>query len=319
MKASQNADRKEMEKGEGKHNSPISRHLLKILSLLISVSLWFYVLNSEPLEVERRVELVFITPTDLAVNVEVPNSVNVKIKGSRAFVQNLDLTQEKMVIDLRDYPYDQETFAVTFDPSMVQLPFGVEVQEITPQQVVLSLEREIKKRVPIRLRTVGEVGKDLKLIRKEFSPRNFMIKGPYHAIKKVTLLNTLPVDLESLDGSGELQLKLESIDPRIEIEDLKEINFFYTIKPNKANLTLDNIEIGFLSRSNQYRPRLNRVSVDVLVSADKLDKIKSKDILIIGNLTGLGRGKHQVKLTADLPEGVNLLKINPEQVEVTIK
>lgn len=319
MKVSQKADTRKKDKEEGKNSSPSSRHLLKIFSLLISVSLWFYVLNSEPLEVERRVELVFITPTDLAINVKVPKSINVKIKGSRAFVQNLDLTQEKMVIDLRDYPYDQETFAITFDPSMVQLPFGVEVQEITPQQVVLSLEREIKKRVPIRLRTVGAVGKDLKLISKEFSPRNFMIKGPYHAIKKVTLLNTLPVDLESLDGSGELRIKLESIDSRIEIEDLKDINFYYTIKPNKANLTLDNIQVGFLSKSNNYQVRRNRVSVDILVAADKLDEIRAKDILIIGNLTGLGRGVHQIKLTADLPEGVNLLKITPEQVEVTIK
>ncbi len=319
MKAPVKVDSKAKNKKEENHNSPSSRHILKILSLFISVSLWFYVLNSEPLEVERRVELVFITPTDLAINVEVPKTVMVKVKGSRAFVQNLDLTQEKMVIDLRDYPYDQETFAVTFDPTMVQLPFGVEVQEIAPQQVVLSLEREIKKKVPIRLRTVGEVGKDLKLMSKEFTPREFMIKGPYHAIKKVTLLNTLPIDLESLDGSGELRLKLEPIDPRIEIEDLKEINFYYTIKPNKANLTLENIEVGFLSKNNHYIVKRNRVSVDILVAADKIEEIRPKDILIIGNLTDLGRGKHSVQLRAELPEGVNLLKINPETVEVTIK
>ena len=224
---------KKLKKDENNHNSASSRHVLKLLSLFIAISLWFYVLNSEPLEVERRVELVFITPTDLAINVEIPKYVKVKVKGSRAFVQNLDLTQEKMVIDLRDYPYDQETFAVTFDPSMVQLPFGIEVQEISPQQVVLSLEREIKKKVPVRLRTVGEVGKDLKLINKEFTPREFMIRGPYHAIKKVTLLNTLPLDLEGLDGNGELKLKLEPIDSRIEIEDLKDISFYYTIRPNK--------------------------------------------------------------------------------------
>ncbi len=319
MKSSVKVDSKTKKKEENGHSSPSSRHLLKLLSLFIAVTLWFYVLNSEPLEVERRVELVFITPTDLAINVEVPKTVMVKVKGSRAFVQNLDLTQEKMVIDLRDYPYDQETFAVTFDPTMVQLPFGVEVQEISPQQVVLSLEREIKKVVPIRLRTVGEVGKDLKLISKEFSPREFMIKGPYHAIKKVGLLNTLPIDLESLDGSGELRLKLEPIDPRIEIEDLKEINFYYTIKPNKANLTLENVEVSFLSKSNNYQVRRNRVSVDILVPADKIEEIRPADILVVGKLTGLSKGKHTIELSAELPEGVNLLKINPESVEVTIK
>ena len=310
---------KKTKKDESSFSSSGSLHVLKFLSLLISVSLWFYVLNSEPLEVERRVELVFITPTDLAINVEVPRFVKVKVNGSRAFVQNLDLTQEKMVVDLRDYPYDQETFAVTFDSSMVQLPFGVEVTEISPQQVVLSLEREIRKKVPIRLRTVGEVGKDLKLMSKEFAPREFMIRGPYHAIKKLTLLNTLPLDLESLDGSGELKLKLEPIDSRIEIEDLKEVTLYYTIKPNKANMSLDDVEVSFLSKGANYIVKNSRVSVDILVTGEQKDKITAKDIVVISDLTGLKRGKHKVDLRAELPEGVNLLKINPEKIEVTIK
>ncbi len=285
----------------------------------MAISLWFYVLNSEPLEVERRVELVFITPTDLAINVEVPKYVKVKMNGSRAFVQNLDLTQEKLVVDLRDYPYDQETFAVTFDSSMVQLPFGVEVLEIAPQQVVLSLEREIRKMVPIRLRTVGEVGKDLKLISREFTPREFMIRGPYHAIKKLTLLNTLPLDLESLDGSGELKLKLEPIDARIEIEDLKDITLYYTIKPNKANLSIDGVEVSLLSTGNNYTLKENKVSVDILVSGDDKDSLSAKDIRVIGDITGLPKGKHLIDLRAELPEGVNLLQINPEKIEVMIK
>ena len=135
---------KKIKRSQKQQNSS-SKHVLKILSLILSVTLWFYVLNSEPLEVERRVEIVFITPTDLAINVEIPKFIKVKIKGSRAFVQNLDLTQEKMIIDLRDYPYNQETFPVTFDHTMINLPFGIEVLEIAPQQVVLSMEREIKK------------------------------------------------------------------------------------------------------------------------------------------------------------------------------
>jgi len=318
MKSTAKATKK-IKKEEYGYSSTSSRHVLKILSLFIAISLWFYVLNSEPLEVERRVELVFITPPDLAINVEVPKHVKIKLKGSRAFVQNLDLTQEKMVIDLRDYPYEQETFAVTFDSSMVQIPFGIEILEVFPQQVVLSLEREIRKKVPIRLRTVGDMSKDLKLISKEFSPREFMIRGPYHAIKKVTLLNTLPLDLESLDGNGELKLKLEPIDSRIQIEDLKDINFYYTIKPNKANLTLQNVQVSFLSKDANYFSMTKKVSVDVLVPSERRDQIKPEDITVIGNISALGRGTHKVKLKAQLPEGVNLLKINPEEIEVKIR
>ena len=118
-----------------------SRVILKLISIVMAVTLWFYVLNSEPMIVEKRVPLVFINPTDLAINVDVPKTVKVKVKGSRAFVQDLDFSQDKLVVDLRQYPYNQETFAVTFDQSMLRLPFGVEALDIQPQQIVLSMER----------------------------------------------------------------------------------------------------------------------------------------------------------------------------------
>lgn len=295
-----------------------SRHILKVISLLASVTLWFYVLNSEPLEVDKRLELTFINPTDLAINVEVPKTVRVKIKGSRAFVQNIDLTGEKVIVDLRDYPYKQETFAVTFEKSMVRLPFGVEVLDIEPKQVVLSLDREIRKVVPVRLRTVGEVGKDLKLVERDFRPAEFMIRGPYEVLKKTTLLNSVPVDLSTLEGKGELRLPLEKIDQRIVIEDKKDIQFSYTVRPNKANLTLKNVAISFLTTHKKFKSSVDKVALDVLVSDDRKDALRESEVKVIAEVPDKARGNVRVKLRAVLPDGVNLLQIHPEFINVSL-
>jgi YbbR domain-containing protein len=295
-----------------------SRHMLKVISLVCAVTMWFYVLNSEPLEVEKRVPLAMITPSGLAINVEIPTTVKVKLKGSRAFVQDLDLSQEKLIVDLRDYPYTQETFAVTFEKNMVRLPFGVEVQDIEPKQVVLSLEREIKKLVPIRLRTVGEVGKDLKLIDKSFQPKEFMIRGPYGVLKKTVLLNTLPVDLSTLEGKGELRLPLENVDRRIVIEEKRDVAFSYTIKPNKANLTLKNVNISFLTKHTRFQSSDQRVALDVLVSSDRKDAMRSSEVKVIAEIPDNAKGKVRIKLRAELPDGVNLLQIHPEFINVSL-
>ena len=296
-----------------------SRVILKLISIVMAVTLWFYVLNSEPMIVEKRVPFVFINPTDLAINVDVPKTVKVKVKGSRAFVQDLDFSQDKLVVDLRQYPYNQETFAVTFDQSMLRLPFGVEALDIQPQQIVLSMEREIRKLVPVRLRTVGELGKDLKLVEKKYMPKEFMIRGPYGVLKKTTILNTAPVDLSTLVGSEGIRLPLEGVDPRILVEERRDVEFRYTIKPNKANLTLQNIPIRFLTQSLKFSSDFQVASVDILVPEDQKETLRSGDIKIIAEIPDNAKGNERIILRAEVPEGVNLLQIHPEFINVSLQ
>lgn len=296
-----------------------SKHTLKFISLLVAATLWFYVLNSEPLEVDRRVPLVFIKPPGLAINVEVPKSVKVKVKGSRAFVQGIDLSQEKLIVDLRDFPYSQETFAVTFESSMVRLPFGVEVLDIEPKQVILSLEREINKFVPIRIRTVGEVGKDLKLVEKDHFPKKYKIRGPYNVLKKIGLLDTVPVDLSTLEGDGELRLALEKVDSRVLIEEKKDVEFRYLVKPKKANLTLKNVDISFLTKHTRFKASSEKVALDVLVSEGRKDSFTKSEVKVIAEIPDSKRGRVRVKLRATLPDGVNLLQIHPEFINVSLQ
>jgi YbbR domain-containing protein len=301
-----------------KQGSP-SKHMLKVISLIVSMTLWFYVLNSEPLEVDRRVPLVFIKPPGLAINVEIPKSVKVKVKGSRAFVQGIDLSQEKLIVDLKDFPYSQETFAVTFESSMVRLPFGVEVLEIQPKQVMLSLEREINKFVPVRVRSVGEIGKDLKLVQKSFKPKRFKIRGPYTVLKKIGLLETVPVDLSTLEGEGGVRLGLEKVDGRVLIEDKKDIEYSYLVKPNKANFTLKNVEISFLTKHTRFKASSVKAALDVLVSDGQKSSFTQGQVKVIAEIPDSKRGNVKVKLRATLPDGVNLLQIHPEFINVSLQ
>ncbi|MFT6604580.1 MAG: hypothetical protein ACJARO_002103, partial [Bacteriovoracaceae bacterium] len=77
------------------------RHLLKLLAVLFSFSLWFYVLNSESLEVQVKLPLVLIPPEGMAISEIPPSDLLIKVKGSRAFVRNLFNDNEKVFINLK--------------------------------------------------------------------------------------------------------------------------------------------------------------------------------------------------------------------------
>lgn len=294
------------------------RHLYKFLSVFFALSLWFYVLNSEPLEVEKMVGLTFISPPDLAVVNLPPREVKVKLRGSRAFMNNLFKQDEKIVVDLTDYPVrDTSGFNVNLGVGDVPVPFGVDVLEINPHQFKVVLEREIKKRVPLRPQLSGDLPAELKLMESSMSPEEVMISGPVEIMRKVTSLKTTTIDRTELQGEGEVRVGIVDLDPRVSLEDSGPYAWNYKVKPNKANLTLKNIDIRFLTTSSSFRATTKSVSLDVLAPEGVV--LKKSDVQVVAEIPDGSQGKLSVKLRAILPEGVYLRQINPETISVIVR
>lgn len=297
-----------------------NRILMFFVSLFTASAFWFYVLNSEPLVVEKQVPVVFINPAGLAPLSVLPKTLSVKLKGSRSFVKSLKFDSDKIFVDLKKFNYKKETFVVDFNSSMVPVPFGISVMDISPAQTMVSLEKEIKKKVPVRPEYVGEINPNLKLVKKEIKPSEFMISGPISVMRKIGVLRTLPYDLTTVDGDeGTVKLTMAPTNPLIKIEDRKDVYLNYVFKPNKANMTLKNIPISFLTSRPSFSSRVKKVALDVLVSdEEKIKNLKNSSIKVIAELPGR-RGSASVKLKAELPEGVHLLQIHPESINVQIK
>ena len=293
------------------------RHLYKALSLFFSISLWFYVLNSEPLEVEKIVDVTLLNPPDLAVVNLPPSEVTVKLRGSRAFMNNLFKSGEKIVIDLKNYPVkNSDGFNVNLSASDVPVPFGVDVLEIHPHQFKVQLDREIRKKVPLRAQLIGDLPAELKLMESSISPEEVMIRGPVEIMRKVTSLRTTEIVRSELQGEGEVRVGIADLDPRISIEDSGPYAWNYKVRPNRANFTLKNIDIRFLTTSTRFRAATKAVSLDVL-APDGID-LKKSDVQVVAEIPDGASGKLNVKLRAILPDGVYLRQINPETISVMV-
>jgi YbbR domain-containing protein len=294
-----------------------SRHFLKLVSVLFAFFLWFYVLNSEPQVIDQTVHLRLKSPKGLSVANIVPTKVKVTLKGSRAFIRNVLKKEDSVFVDLKNYPIKKKGgFKVSLGPNDVTVPFGVEVLGITPDSFDVKLQKEIRKEVPIRPVLVGTIAPDLKLISKSVTPKKVLISGPIEVLRKISKVQTAPIEVSSLQGTGELKISLADMDQRVKVKRLTAIDFNYVVKPRKANLTLKKIKINFLSSSTRLSSKTKYVSLDVL--APENVKLTKSDIQVIAEVPDK-KGVHRVKLRANLPEGIHLLQINPQSIKVSIR
>ncbi|PIK16054.1 YbbR-like domain-containing protein [Halobacteriovorax sp. JY17] len=298
-----------------KKNHEYSRHLLKFVSVLFAVFIWFYVLNSEPQEVTHNMTLHLVPPKGLSVSNLTPEKLNVKIKGSRAFIRTMVEREENVFLKLQNYPYKKKGgFNIFLSPEDISVPFGVQVMEVSPDKFKVELQKEIRKNVPVKINLVGALAGDLKLMETNVEPSEVLITGPIEVMRKISRVQTAPIDIATLEGSGEMKIALVDVDPRISIKRVTPVDFSFVVKPRKANLTLKRVQVRFLSSSNRIKSKTRFVSLDVL--APEGVRLTASSVQVIADVPD-EKGVHSVKLRAKLPEGIHLLQINPQSINVS--
>ncbi|MCO4794160.1 MAG: hypothetical protein KC493_10625 [Bacteriovoracaceae bacterium] len=303
-----------------KSNKGLSKHLLKLISFFFGITLWFYVLNSEPLEVTKTLELEYILPKGVAISNIHPPDVKVKLKGSRTFMRNLFGGNEKVFVNLKSSGIKGKgSIEHLIGEQDIPAPFGVQVLSIEPKVLELEFQKEVTKRIRVTPNLVGEVSRDLKLINSRMDPIKIKLKGPSKLMKKLKEVSTSPIDLSSLKRSGSLKVNIEDLDQRVKIVGESPVNFNYEVSPRKANITLKNVPVRFLTSARRYSSKQRLVSMDVLVSEGADLNLKNSEVSVVADIPNGSSGTVDVPLRTVLPEGVFLLKIHPESIKVYVK
>ncbi|EQC51881.1 YbbR-like domain-containing protein [Bacteriovorax sp. DB6_IX] len=290
-------------------------HILKILSLITSVFLWFYVVNSEPITIKRVFEIDVISPVGLGVDKMSSQRVKVTLKGARAFLKEYKEDDLNISIDLSKRKLKkQRSIQYFIKDSDILLPFGVDVVQLEPERITINFDKLINKKIPIKSNIAGSLPPDLKLIHAKISPGSVSIEGPRSVMKTVGVTKTKLIDISGLTGNGEIDVELEELPHYVHYMNKEKFKLKYDIRPKKANMNLKNIPINFISTTHKFKPSKRAVSIDVLAPEGR--SIRSSEVKVYAEIPAKKKGNFNVKLRAILPEGVHLLQINPETIRV---
>src|SRR4051812_18331800 len=149
----------------------------KVISVMIAIVLWIIVLGSRNVEVVKEVPLEVITATDVVASNEVPEKIQFRLSGPKAFLRAVsDRREDPIRVNLSSAkPGHLVTY--NFFSNSIRVPIGVKVLSINPAALLVKLEYVKKRDVPVRLETRGALPDGFRLAKSEIKPPTVKIKG----------------------------------------------------------------------------------------------------------------------------------------------
>ena len=181
--------------------------ILKLISLIFALVLWFFVMGERKLEVGYTVplELKNVPPGMMVAN-EVPSLVDVRLSGPRTMLMNLSPSDISISVDLADLKPGLTSFKRLEE--RLNIPSGIKVTRLSPSFIDVKLERIKEKVVPLKVVFSGIPAEGFQIGAVRIQPEQLTVEGAESEIKDIVEVPTDPVDVEGVKESFTLMVPI---------------------------------------------------------------------------------------------------------------
>lgn len=167
---------------------------LKVLSLLIATGLWLAISpDQEPAEVAVRVPIEFRhVPEGLEISSATIPEAQIRVRGPERLIRDLRSTDVHAELELVDAHAGERTFDLT--AQQIRHQRELEVVQVVPGQVHLTIDTRLTREVEIRPRVTGIFVVGEQIAKVLVDPERVTITGPRHHVEMLDAASTDPVD-----------------------------------------------------------------------------------------------------------------------------
>ena len=288
------------------------------LALLMAVTLWYAVSGSEKVEslIEVRVDYRGL-PNGLTVQSGLVNKINVRVRAPIGMLRSLTMQDSRpYIMDLSSVTKGENLMLI--DGSQLSFRSNIEVIDITPSRILLQVDAVSSKEVPLEADIRGNLPEDY-IAQVSFTPQSVTITGPSSVLESINTL-TLPITLPEPVSTGITRLTQRL--PLPESVDASPTEFslgvHVGIKRKLVSVTrLVQVEApdGF---GKFVRP--DRIKIQIAVPESQAGKASAdKEIRAFVNVDQAELGSYSLPVLVDLPQGMELVRIDPPNVTVTLE
>jgi YbbR domain-containing protein len=274
------------------------------------------VLGSRNVEVVKEVPLEVITATDVVPANEIPEKIQFRLSGPKAFLRAVsDRREEPIRVNLSSAkPGHLVTY--NFFSNSIRVPIGVKVLSINPAALLVKLEYVKRRDVPVKLEIHGTPPDGFRLVKSEVVPPTVKIKGAESRVDSLGEIATVPIDLTGQRTAIDREVAIDLSRYNVQLDGpLPKVRV--DIEPASANFRIKNVDIRY---NSPYKVHLDERTVVVWVRADEKD-LRGLDrtrVYASVELPSNQKGHFQEPVKVTLPEGVGLVKVVPDRVGVTV-
>ena len=293
-----------------------------ILSLVLAVGLWIYVVGEVNPTAETSMKGIPITYTNvnllaernLAVSSSSADSIDLQIKGARSDLGRINRDDIRITADMGTAQKGENEISI-----QVRVPDGIEVTRKSMNKIVVTVENLKVKKVPVNIVYEGSYDKDREPLTLEMSKQQVTIKGAETLVNSVKSargsINTVDIG----ENEKKTRCQLTPVDSRG-----NQVNRIL-VEPESVSVT------SIISKVKEVElkvPVVDNSDDDTKRTIEKPDKVlikgradTLKDITSVTSepvdLTDRSQGE-KISLKLNLPEGITLSNKNQE-LTVTVK
>ena len=190
-----------------------TKSLLKFISLFLSLFLWFFVLKSQPIEIEEKLSVKYDIPLGFSFFKKPPSEVMVAYRGLRANLRRSDVRKNKIKINIPLKNGSRYIVKEDITNDDIPKPAGVTIERFRPKKYELYLEKMIKKRVKIIPRFIGTLPRGVTLQKTNVFPKEVLISGAYSLMKNISSIETSDINLSKI-GLDKREVDINLVIPK---------------------------------------------------------------------------------------------------------
>jgi diadenylate cyclase len=171
-------------------------------------------------------------PAGLQLRQTSAEEVEVQVSGRRGLVSSLNPQNVRAFLSLGGIGAGEHEFVLKSEN--ILLAPGLEVERITPSSITITMERILDKLVRVKADLKGPPPDGFEVVAVSLKPDYVRVRGPTTILEDVTVVQTQPIDLQSLrvrgDGQASQDAPLKIDAPSIELPELEKRQVQVTIR-----------------------------------------------------------------------------------------
>jgi YbbR domain-containing protein len=182
--------------------------LLKLLSLIIGASLWYFVVGEDRVDLMVNIPLeIRNLPTDLVIANQYKKEIEVALSGPRRLIQEMRQQNISLPIDLTKA--QPGAMVIENEADSIPLPRGITVQRVQPATITLLVDRLLQKEFPIIPVTRGAPADGFLFQGLTPKPQRITVTGPQSVLEKEEAIKTTVIELDGMTATNTVQAHLD--------------------------------------------------------------------------------------------------------------
>ncbi len=192
---------------------------LKLFALLLAFGIWLLYIPAERTLSEKTLAVPLELrdlPNDLEIVERPVSTIDVTLRAPNRLLNSVTPSDVHAVLDLGKASVYQTGYPL--NKSMIEVPPGVEVLEINPNQVTLTLESAREATLPVVPVVIGQPADGYRRAGVAVAPDRVTVRGPESRVRRRGLsVRTSPVDISGMVETGVFEVDLIMPDPDLRV------------------------------------------------------------------------------------------------------